>query len=93
MAVQIKLTEMWKATNIPKYAIKVHKQVTAPNGRATRGDTSGKLIEPGRSCLAINTCIEDGTRLWNQAPQSVKTCLTIASEKLDIKKFAATLPQ
>ena len=40
-------------TNVPNYAIKVNKQTTAPNGRATRGDTSGTLIEPSKSCMAL----------------------------------------
>ena len=74
------------------YAIKVNKQVTAPNGRATRGDTAGKLIEQGRSNLAINSCMGDGTRLWNQAPQSVKNCTSLMTAKKEIKKFAASLP-
>ena len=92
LAGQIKLNEMWKATNVKNYAIKVNKQTTAPNGRATRGDTSGKLIEPGKSSLVINSCIGDSTRLWNQAPQSVKNCTTIWSAKKEIRKYAATLP-
>ena len=83
---------MWKATNVNNYAINVNKQVTAPNGRATRGDTSGKLLEPRKSSLVINSCIGDSTRLWNQAAQSVKNCTTIWTAKKEIKKFAATIP-
>ena len=69
MAAQIKLTEIWKATHIDNYPVKVIQQTTTENGRVTRGDSSGKLIECGGSTLSINSCAGDGTRLWNKAPQ------------------------
>ena len=72
--------------------IKVNKLEPAPNGRASRGVTSGKLAEHGKSSLAISSCIGDDTRLWNQAPQSVKNCTSLQAAKTVIKKFAAVFP-
>ena len=57
-----------------------------------RSATPSTGATPGKSSLVINSCIGDSTRLWNQAPQSVKNCTTIWSAKKEIKKFAATLP-
>ena len=92
LAAQIKLTEMWKATNVSNYAIKVTKQAPAPNGRETRGVSSGKLVEPGKTNLVLNSCVGDGTRLWNIAPHSVKSTNTIFTAKKEIKKFVTSLP-
>ena len=92
LAGQIKLLEMWKANNIEDYAIKVQKLEAAPNGRQSRGVSSGKVVEQGKSSLAINSCIGDGTRLWNRAPLSVKNCTTLLKAKIEIKKFVTTLP-
>ena len=45
IAAQIKLTEIWKATNVEDFAIKVTHQTTSENARVTRGDMSNKLVE------------------------------------------------
>ena len=63
IAAQIKLTEIWKATNIPKFPIKICKQETPTNSRTTRGVTNGRLIEVGTSNLIVNSYIGDATRL------------------------------
>ena len=92
IAAQIKLTEIWKAINVPKFPIKVRKQETPMDSRTTRGVTNGKIIEEGSSTLIVNSCIGDATRLWNRAPEGIKTTRTIASAKSEIKKFVLTLP-
>ena len=92
LAANIKLTEIWKATHVDKHPVKVSYQTTSLNGRVTRGDTSGKLIEKSGSTLSINSCVGDGTRLWNKAPLNVKNASSIWSAKKEIKLFAATLP-
>ena len=83
---------MWKASNYPKFPIKINKQVTVPGARTTRGVTTGKLVEPGSSKLAINSFIGDATRLWNNTSDKVKTSMSLYTAKAEIKKFAATLP-
>ena len=92
VAAQIKLTEIWKAINVPKFPIKVMKQETPIDSRTTRGVTNGKLIEEGSSTLIINSCIGDATRLWNRAPEGIKNSNIIATAKSEIKKFVLTLP-
>ena len=92
LAGNIKLTELWKATHVENYPLKVKSQITPPNGRVTRADSAGKLIECKGSVLSINSCAGDGTRLWNKAPLNVKNANSIWSAKKEIKLFAATLP-
>ena len=74
------------------YPIKVNTQQTPINARTTRGVTNGKLIEEGTSNLMVNSCIGDATRLWNRAPEGIKTSKTLFSAKMEIKKFVSTLP-
>ena len=92
ISAQIKLTEIWKATNIAKFPIKVKRQATPIDARVTRGVTNGKLVEEGSSNLVLNSFIGDATRLWNRAPEELKSSKTLYSAKTEIKKFVATLP-
>ena len=91
-AAQIKLTEMWKAINVPKFPIKVNKQQTPNDSRTTRGVTNGRIIEEGSSNLVTNSFIGDATRLWNRAPEAIKTAGSIFCAKQEIKKYVSTLP-
>ena len=42
--------------------------------------------------LSKNIFNNDGIKVWNLAPLKVKVCLTYASAKNEIKKFAKTIP-
>lgn len=92
IAAQIKLTELWKACNIPKFPIKITRQSTPPESRQTRGVTKGRLLEPGTSNLSVNSFIGDATRLWNRAPETVTNSETLYKAKIEIKKFVQSLP-
>ena len=89
---QIKLTEFWKALNVENYPLKVRKQETAINGRETRGNRSGRLIEEGGSTKSKASCIQDGTRLWNKAPEGIKNAKTIIGARKEIRKYCEQLP-
>ena len=92
ISAEIKLIEIWKAINLPKYPIKVTKQSTPTNARTTRGVTAGKLIEIGSSSQSLNSFIGDATRLWNKAPDTIKESTSLYSAKVEIKKFVSTIP-
>ena len=92
ISAQIKLTEMWKAINIPKFPIKVSKQMAPLDSRTTRGVTNGKIVEEGSSNLIVNSFIGDATRLWNKAPEVIKMAQSLMTAKTEIKKFVLTLP-
>ena len=89
---QIKLTEFWKALNVENYPLKVKKQETAINGREMRGDRKGQLVEYGGSTKSKASCIHDGTRLWNKAPEGIKNAKTIIGAKKEIRKYCEHLP-
>jgi hypothetical protein len=52
IAAQIKLTEMWKASNDPQYPIKMKTRESQENAIETRSLTRGDLPEVGRSTKA-----------------------------------------
>ena len=88
---KIKLTEIWKATNVPNYSVNVSRREANESTRDTRSITTGRLIEQGISEKSKATFINDATRAWNRAPEEIKTC-TLCSAKKAIKKFITTLP-
>ena len=92
-AAQIKLTEIWEATHIDTYPLKVMKQCTAENGRVTRGDLNNKLVEGKKTTLNLNSCATDATSLWNHAPVEIRNAKTLYQAKKHIKAFVHTLPQ
>ena len=58
------------------------------NGTFTTSATAEKFKINGTP----NTFIGDATRLWNRAPEELKSSKTLYSAKTEIKKFVATLP-
>jgi hypothetical protein len=52
IAAQIKLTEMWKASNDPQYPIKMKTTERQENAIETRSLTQGDLTAVGRSTKA-----------------------------------------
>ena len=92
ISAQIKLTEIWKAINITNFPIKVTKQTSQEDARITRGVTQEKLVEEGSSNLIMNSFKGDAIRLWNKAPEGIKSTKTLGTAKTEIKKFVVTLP-
>ena len=54
---QAKITETWKALNLPNHPIILRKQ-SEVEGLDTRGKTVGKLIEIGKTPLTIKSFME-----------------------------------
>ena len=54
---QIKLIEMWKATNIEDYPIEVKKQEYSDNTATTRACTAGRFIETGKKCITLKVSL------------------------------------
>ena len=89
---QIKLSEMWKAANLPNYPTKFKSQESVQGYTSTRACTNGRLLEEGQKPLTLKTFKSDASRLWNNAPVEIKACSTLASAKREIKKFVKLLP-
>jgi hypothetical protein len=70
IAAQIKLSEMWKASNDP---IKMKTRERQENAIKTRSLTQGDLTEVGRSTKAKKSCRCDAAKVWNKSPAKIRT--------------------
>ena len=77
---QVKLTEMWKASNFQNYPLNIEKYQPVVNGRVTRGASHEKLVEPP----TLNTFIGNATRLWNKVPESIRNAKSISTAKKEM---------
>ena len=88
---QIKLSEMWKSTNIINYPIKTNK-VTRPDKVVhTRAVTQGHLMEDLLTTANQKTFINDAIHIWNKAPVHIKQGNSLSNAKLAIKSFVLTI--
>ena len=83
----IKLTELWKAVNNKECPLKISNPVHDNPLRNMRTRNDNALVEKGITNLRQSTFINDGTRLWNLAPEEVTVCATLYMAKKQIKKF------
>jgi hypothetical protein len=73
IAAQTKLTEMWKASNDPQYPIKMKTGERQENAVETRSVTRGDLTEVGRSTKSQKNFMCDAAKVWNKAPEKIRT--------------------
>ena len=89
---QVKLVEIWKAINVDNYPLKIEQQTRNDERASTRADTIGRPVEIGRTNLTQRSCISDAIRLWNIAPVTVTSSMSLAQAKAEIKKYVRRLP-
>ena len=89
---QIKLSEMSKAVKDEDHPFNIEKRESGPDVRPMRSISNEMLTLKSFSEISKNTFINDGIEAWNLAPMKVKECITYASAKNKIKKFAKTIP-
>ena len=89
---QVKLTEMWKASNLDNYPTKLFKKEINDDNRLTRSTVRGDIVLQGKSDLCNASFILDASKNWNLAPQAIKNSPSISMAKKEIKKFVITLP-
>jgi hypothetical protein len=92
IAAQIKLTEMWKASNDPQYPIKMKTKERQENAVETRSLTRGDLTEVGRSTKAKKSFTCDAAKVWNQAPEKIRASKTLTTAKKAIREYCKSLP-
>jgi hypothetical protein len=92
IAAQIKLTEMWKASNDPQYPIKMKNREKQENAITTRSLTRGHLTEVGRSTGAKKSFTCDAAKVWNNAPDKIRTSKTLTRAKKAIREHCKSLP-
>ena len=89
---QVKLTEMWKASNVKDYPIKLIKKESNSENMSTRSTTRGDLVLKGKNEMCNSSFILDASKNWNNAPNSIKDSNSIYKAKIEIKKYVSTLP-
>ena len=89
---QIKLTELWKATHTDNNPLKFTQIAPAENGRNSRAVTNKKLYQSKGSTLTMDSFVYDATKMWNNAPDSIKNANSIYSAKTEIKSYCKLLP-
>jgi hypothetical protein len=92
IAAQIKLTEMWKASNDPQYPIKMKTKERQENAVETRNLTLGDLTEVGRSTKAKKSFTSDAAKVWNKAPEKIRASKTLTTAKKAIQDYCKSLP-
>ena len=93
LAGQIKLTEVWKSLNVEGYPIVLEPYKTLTT------TTTGLRPQPNRifndssrlSCSKFSFHV-DAARLWNLAPQTIKSADTLGRAKIAILAHCKTLP-
>ena len=89
---QIKLVEIWKAINVDDYPLKIEQQTRNDERSSTRADTIGRPVEIGKTNLTQKSCVSDAIRLWNIAPMTVTSSMSLARAKIEIQKYVRLLP-
>ena len=91
IAAQVKLTEMWKASNIEDYPIKITNRNNEERTQ-TRGVVRGDLEITGISSSSCKSFVGSASRLWNKAPECVKVAKTLDAAKKQINLYCKMLP-
>ncbi len=92
IAAQIKLTEMWKVSNDPQYPIRMKTRERQENAIETRIVTRGDLTEVGRSTRAKKSFSCDAAKVWNRAPENIRTAKTLKLQKRRSESIASPCP-
>ena len=94
LAAQIKLIEVWKSLNVTG-----HPNILEPYHKTTTATSAGLRPKPARvfndtsklSCAKFSFHV-DAARLWNMAPQTIKSAETMQKAKNAILTHCKSLP-
>ena len=89
---KVKLLEVWKALNVPKYPLQVSRKQSSDDQMNTRACTNGRLMEEKVSKVMSSSCVGDALKIWNHAHDNLKNILTINSMKNAVTEYVKTLP-
>ena len=74
------------------YPLKIEQQTRNDERSSTRADTIGRPVEIGKTNLTQKSCVSDAIRLWNIAPMTVTSSMSLARAKIEIQKYVRLLP-
>ena len=76
-----KLLEMWKASNIINYPIKIYKLEENSEGSKTRAISRGDLQTCGYFKITTMSFLNADTRALNRTPNDIEQCKSLFSVK------------
>ena len=94
MAASIKLSEVWKSENIVNYPIKLEQNNPGmiQYERIVRPSTNRKWNQDAKSNAAKESFSRNAAKLWNTAPETIKSARNLSLAKKEIIKYCKTLP-
>ena len=98
LSAQIKLTEVWKAKNVENYALsfepykRINPDLNVELERDLRPQRNRVLNDTARLKVSKQSFNVDAARLWNQAPVSITTAITLGKAKSAILSWVKSLP-
>ena len=90
LAIEIKMIEAWKMMNDPEYPIQLERvpHNGGENNQTLRPSSLKEVKDNSRTKIGENSFCISAARLWNNAPQEIKECTTLAQAKKTIKEFS-----
>ena len=94
LATSIKLVECWKSINQENYRIKLEENNinSVSTEQSVSPSTHRKWNEDARTTAASESFSRNGAKLWNVAPDAIKSARKIAEAKRLINAFCNSLP-
>ena len=89
---QTKLLDVWKALQSERHPNKWTRRNDVNQEQRTRSAVTNKLNEASGGKIITSTFISDAAKVWNAAPESIKSCKLLYTVKKQIKLYTATLP-
>ena len=89
---QTKVIQVWKSQHSSSFPIQWQRRNEAIQDRRTRSSQANKLTELTGGLVFSSSFISDAARIWNLAPEEVKSSKSLYSAKKRIQKFSLTLP-
>ena len=92
ISAQIKLLQVWKSKQSSTFPTQWESKNEVSQERRTRSDKENPLMETTGGQIITSTFVSDAARLWNSAPDSIKSSTSLHMAKKNIKEFSLTLP-
>ena len=93
LAAEIKLLEVWKSINVENNPTRLDPYNANSNPNQQLRSKENRIFNDSAKLNVSKSSFNvDAARVWNSAPNQIRTAVTLAEAKRAIKLFAKTLP-
>ena len=94
LAAEIKLIEVWKSVNLEgcPTSLEPYNLKSSQNLHLLRPKSNRTFNESARLQVSMSSFSIDAGKLWNYAPQNIKSSVALCEAKRLIKIYCKTLP-